>query len=377
MLNFTQNRLYNLMLLALTVVCWADNDESSTQLIVSGYIKNLNLYAIHTNGHGSVKPSLTGSDLNRIRLKSSLNFGTYWHSEIWLDNEFEQGTMSSNVNDQNGWFNMNWRLIEGDSYNLQQSLPRALLTLETDLWTIVVGRQRIAWGTGFIWNPTDLLNPVNPLAIERAERSSTNALYVSRAIGELSQAELVLAYNDDRPNFATRFGSNWGNYDFSVLVGRFGLNKTVGGDFAGYIGGAGFRGELIITDPDSSELPNLVRFVLNADYNFSYQIYGLIEVHYSNQKLQTNPALKNSIANDNSNVEIAIMLSKSISPPLNLSLLSLFDLKDSGMMIGPTLSFSPFDQTEFILGAYLFRGNTTSQFGLLPQTAFTSVVYHF
>ena len=136
------------MLLALTVVCWADNDESSTQLIVSGYIKNLNLYAIHTNGHGSVKPSLTGSDLNRIRLKSSLNFGTYWHSEIWLDNEFEQGTMSSNVNDQNGWFNMNWRLIEGDSYNLQQSLPRALLTLETDLWTIVVGRQRIAWGTG-------------------------------------------------------------------------------------------------------------------------------------------------------------------------------------------------------------------------------------
>ena len=376
MLNFTHNRLYNLMLLTLTVVCWADNDESSTQFIFSGYIKNLNLYAVHINDHSSVKPSLTGSDLNRIRLKSSLNFGAYWHSEIWLDNQFEHGTINSNVNDQSGWFNMNWRL-SGDGYNLQQALPRAFLTFETDLWTIVVGRQRIAWGTGFIWNPTDLLNPINPLAIERAERSATNALYVSQAIGELSQAELAVTYNDDRPNFAIRFGSNWGNYDFSVLIGRFDLKKTVGGDFAGYIGGAGFRGELSITDPDSSEQPNLVRAVLNADYNFPYQIYGLIEVHYSNQKLQTNPALKNSVANDNSNVLMAIMLSKSISPPLNLNLLSLFDLKDSGAMIGPTLSFSPFDQTEFILGAYLFWGDAKSQFGLLPQIAFTSVVYHF
>ena len=145
-----------LLFISGTSVCWADN----TEFFLGGYIKNINLYALYNDGQMLDEPRLRkpepdthliGSDLNRLRLESELNFGSYWHSEIWLDTELQQGLISSSqdiadaeqIGRTNAWSNLTWTLSKGHGYHLQQLFPRALVTLETDQWTATIGRQRI------------------------------------------------------------------------------------------------------------------------------------------------------------------------------------------------------------------------------------------
>ena len=96
----TQRWSLILLFLSGTSVCRADN----TEFFLGGYIKNINLYALYNDGQMLDEPRvkkpepdtrLIGSDLNRLRLESELNFGSYWHSEIWLDTELQQGFISS------------------------------------------------------------------------------------------------------------------------------------------------------------------------------------------------------------------------------------------------------------------------------------------
>ena len=379
-----------LLFLSGTSVCWADN----TEFFLGGYIKNINLYALYNDGQMLDEPRLKkpeldtrliGSDLNRLRLESELNFGSYWHSEIWLDTELQQGLISSSQDivdaeqrgRTNAWSNLTWTLSKGHGYHLQQLFPRALVTLETDQWTATIGRQRITWGTGFVWNPTDLLNPTDPLAVERAEKGGINAFYVARAIGDLSQIEVVLAEDDQRrsgPMYlsaATRVSGNLFNYDFSVLYGRFGKNHTFGGDFAGYLGNAGFRGELAYTLTGGAlSASDTVRAILNADYNFPYDIYTLVEFHLLAQPHQR-------LSTTSPQLQMAAMVSKSITPLFAANLFVLFNADDRSMVVGPTFTFVPNDNIEFMLGSYLFAGDEESLYGPMPRIGFTSIAYHF
>lgn len=386
----TQRWSLILLFLSGTSVCRADN----TEFFLGGYIKNINLYALYNDGQMLDEPRvkkpepdtrLIGSDLNRLRLESELNFGSYWHSEIWLDTELQQGLISSSqeIADAeqrgrtNAWSNLTWTFSKGHGYHLQQLFPRALVTLETDQWTATIGRQRITWGTGFVWNPTDLLNPTDPLAVERAEKGGINAFYVARAIGDLSQIEVVLAEDDQRrsgPMYlsaATRVSSNLFNYDFSVLYGRFGKNHTFGGDFAGYLGNAGFRGELAYSLTGGVlSASDTVRAILNADYNFPYDIYTLVEFHLLAQPHQR-------LSTTSTQLQMAAMVSKSITPRFAANLFVLFNADDRSMVVGPTFTFVPDDNIEFMLGSYLFAGDEESLYGPMPQIGFTSIAYHF
>ncbi|MFX8565689.1 hypothetical protein ABTL91_18930, partial [Acinetobacter baumannii] len=73
---------------------------------------------------------------------------------------------------------------------------RAWIGVEDEGGALRAGRQRIAWGTGKIWNPTDVVNPYQPTSIERDERRGVDALYAREGLGALGQAELVWAGED-------------------------------------------------------------------------------------------------------------------------------------------------------------------------------------
>ena len=41
---------------------------------------------------------------------------------------------------------------------------------------VTLGRQRVAWGTCWVWNPTDLFNPLNVLDFDYEERPASDAI---------------------------------------------------------------------------------------------------------------------------------------------------------------------------------------------------------
>ena len=53
----------------------------------------------------------------------------------------------------------------GERFEWRQRLYRAVLAYDWGGGQLSVGRQRIAWGSGRLWNPTDRFNPVAPTAI--------------------------------------------------------------------------------------------------------------------------------------------------------------------------------------------------------------------
>ena len=62
---------------------------------------------------------------------------------------------------------------------------------------IVFGLQKISMGVGRIWNPTDLFNPTNPLALEPDEVYGVFGLSYTYALSDLSEAMGVAAQRED------------------------------------------------------------------------------------------------------------------------------------------------------------------------------------
>ena len=62
---------------------------------------------------------------------------------------------------------------------------------------VSAGLQKISMGVGRIWNPTDLFNPKNPLALEPDEVDGVFALAYTYAPGTLSQIGAVAAQRAD------------------------------------------------------------------------------------------------------------------------------------------------------------------------------------
>lgn len=139
----------------------------------------------------------------------------------------------------------------GDVYG-RHRLYRAAMTLTRGNVDLKLGRQRIAWGTGRFWSPLDVLNPVNPLALEREERVGVDAALLEAKLGPLSRASLVYAPSPDRgpASRALQWHGNAAGVDGSLVAGRLRGLEIVGMDVASQIGDVGVRAEAARLNPD-------------------------------------------------------------------------------------------------------------------------------
>ncbi|MFQ5864501.1 MAG: hypothetical protein ACE5IW_04640 [bacterium] len=350
----------------------------------SGYAKNL---AIRTESFFTKQASIL--DISRFRTKGSLDLGSHFHSEVWLDTELLAGNFLATPDyalidslERPTFVDLNWTIAEGNQCNLRQLLFRAFTTIYTERVQITLGRQRIAWGTGFAWNPTDLLNPFNPAAIELEEKAGVDAVHVSVPLGALSRFEAAYAPGRNRlkSSLAFRVSSNFIGYDISVMGGNFRNAKVLGGDFAGYIGGAGFRGEFAYTwKPGHS---NYFRAILNADYNFPNDIYTFVEFYFNGQG-STNKkdydiyALLSGQTFNLAKHYLAASVAKNLTPLISLNFYGIFNLNDKSYLAGPALTYSLATNLEIAVSAYFFIGASDSEFGAQKNSYFGFMQYYF
>ncbi len=351
---------------------------------LNGYAKNL---AIRSKSILEDKTYLL--NISRLRTKGILDFGTKVHSEIWLDSEILAGNYLSTLDfalsksiERPTFANLDWTISDGDNHQLKQSLFRVFTTLYAGNAEIKVGRQRIAWGTGFVWNPTDLLNPYNPAAIELEEKTGVDAIYGVLPFGSLSRIEAAYAPGRGalKASTAARITTNWRDYDFSIMAGDFQDSFVVGGDFAGYIGGGGFRGEFAYTQQDGAG--NFLRAVVNADYNFPGDWYAFVEFYFNGQG-ESNKNDYNLTDLFSGNVfnlaqhYLAFSVTKSITPLFTFSAYNINNLNDHSVLFGPVLTYSLAENLELSLSSYLFIGANDTEYGQLKSSYFGSMQYYF
>lgn len=255
----------------------------------SGYVVNLPIYTV-TEGFGD-KNEGDFSNLTRLRLRPTVNFN--YSSRINIEYEvtsyyFDSPSAFNNTNydkSNRQLVDLTWQPINKSDYSLVHTIDRLSYRHEFDWGSIEAGRQRVAWGSGRVWNPTDLFNPINPASFSKIEKEGADAVTLVYYFGSFT--DLTLVYNPQEvignSNYGYRFRTNVGEYDLITVGGYFDERYVTGFDFAGNLLKAGIRGEGIISFDEDDFSENYVKFILGADYQFTPELYGLIEYHYNGE----------------------------------------------------------------------------------------------
>lgn len=170
-------------------------------------------------------------------------------------------------------------LLEEGPLRLQHNLDRLLLRWHTEAFALTVGRQALSWGTGRLWNPTDLLSPFAPTDVDREVRRGTDAVRLSLPVDELTQLDLLWLPQPRAAaqGFVIRLVTNVMQTDLSGSVAKYVDDLVLGADVAGDLGPLGAHGEIAWTLPvvGLEDDLDLVRSRARVDDDFVRGVAGL------------------------------------------------------------------------------------------------------
>lgn len=304
-------------------------------------------------------------NLTRVRLRPNLNLwegGTFtveyeltklYHSTSLLFNPVSSTSTRQIVN-------LNWNIVNRSNLTMNHFIDRLYFRQNFDFGQLNVGRQRIAWGTGRVWNPTDLFNPIHPSNFSKIEKDGSDAASLKINIGTFTDLNLVynIQKGESRNNVGLRFRTNYSEYDLSIMSGYFDDRVVMGGDFAGNLFDAGI------------------------DYQFTAKLYGLVEYHYNGEgatqksRYEFHRLLKGEIINV-ARRYFAVQSSYLIHPLVTSVVAVNSNLDDGSGFISTLLSYSFMDDLQFGAGGQIFYGSKYDEYWYFPRAIYLRGEYYF
>lgn len=291
------------------------------------------------------------------------------------------------------WLTMEHTVSTGTTNGFGVGAYRAWIGGEGEDWVARAGRQRIAWGTGKFWNPTDVLNPYQPTAIERDERRGVDALYARKGFGTLGQAEWVWAGRDrwvDHQMLA-RLRDNFGGWDVSALGGKISGSTAafmVGGDFAGNFHDGTLHGEWGYFHPQWRT--PYWKAGLGWDYTFADETKiralkdaAFVFEYYHAGNGRTDTRLYNFapvMAGDEATVAqnyFGASFSKDLNPLLKLEMFGVVNADDGSTFYDPSLVWNALDDLYLTVLVQRFGGEKRTEFGRQPNQLVLMGQYYF
>jgi hypothetical protein len=261
-------------------------------------------------------------------------------------------------------------------------------------WQVTLGRQRVAMGTCFVWNPTDLFNPRSILDFDYEEKPAFDGGRVQYYLGPLSKVEV-----DIRPGktsatatTAVAFTLNAWQYDFHFLAAQRSGLGVMGGSWAGDIAGGGFRGEVLVSQKPEQTLPGfydlsrttgaMVSGALSVDYTFPSSLYFHIESLYNSIGVTERAALfqRQSLALgllSPSRWSMFGEISYDITPLVRGSVFALQNPLDNSRVLVPSVTWSVATNLDLTVIALLFHGDTLTEFGGYGESGYLRLKFSF
>lgn len=359
---------------ALPLALWLSSAvqvSTAAQIELGGYYKNIFASSKTLPLLPPAEPYLL--DLNRLRLqlRGSLNerisFDLQYDNEIMLGDYLETAQFSLLKRRQpDTYFDLSRIYVDNDTLYGGHSLYRAYVDFSLPEVSLRVGRQRIAWGTAMLWNPMDILNPFNPIQLERLERQGIDAALADWDYDALSRVSLVYARQQGGPSSAVRWRSNLKGFDLSLMAGRFRGDAIGGFDFAGQLGEIGVRGE--ITRTRSGRDGRFTQAVVGADYTFSNTLSLNLELYYNGQGASDTPDYQfdRLLWGEIQSVGRRYLggyLGYDITPLLRWDNFIIVNLGDDSFFLAPSLVYSLTDNLEGTAGVQAFSGDSGTEYG--------------
>jgi hypothetical protein len=166
---------------------------------------------------------------------------------------------------------------------------RAFFKISVPQADVTLGKQRIAWGTGYIWNPTDVFNPFTlSFAVEEEQEQEVEAVRVEAPLGALAGIDAFVLTGDEWLNLkkGIRTNTTIGLYDLALSYVDLGKGAfQLGFDTSGELLGLGVRGEIAMVAPAAAD--RYFNYVLGWGYTLENG-WGMDMEYYYNGRGEHN-----------------------------------------------------------------------------------------
>lgn len=297
---------------------------------------------------------------------------------------------------------MDWFVWKNENSIGYAEIDRLYFDYNANNFHITIGRQRIAWGTSWVWNPTDFFNPLSILDFDYEELPSNDGLRIQYYTGAVSKVEFVIAPSrkKDQLTAAALISNNAFDYDFNLIAGIKNNRWVTGFSWVGDVSGAGFRGEVTLQQkpkriyeyellylqfeqqPISYSDKNIFSFVLSGDYTFPNSFYIHTEILFNNIGVKQFSGIFTKEASEigmlsPSKLSVFQEFSYNISPLVRASLFGIINPDDKSNVLVPSVSYSILTNLDFYLIALIFNGDKFTQYGDYGTSVFARVKYSF
>lgn len=283
-------------------------------------------------------------------------------------------------------------LIDQRDVVLVSQIDRLYLDWVSGPFQAIVGRQRIAWGTNLIWNPTDVFNPYNVLDFDYQERPGVDAIRAQYYTGPTSRVEVGFApgeFSHERTAVGLVSTNMW-EYDFNVMGGAFHEGYVFGFSWAGQIADGGFRGEARYTgdqttlDPMTKQ-PGRLSYLLvaiSADYTFSSSLYIHTEILFNSDGVMENAGLWWPLAiargwYSPARWSVYQEFSYDLTLLVRGSFFGLINPSDGSFILVPSASWSVATDWDLFFIALIPQGDDFTEWGPFGTSVFASVKWSF
>jgi hypothetical protein len=273
----------------------------------------------------------------------------------------------------------------GRRFEWRQRVYRAVLAYDWGGGKVSAGRQRIAWGSGRLWNPTDRFNPVAPTAIEPEEKTGVDSAFGELRFGQFGALQGVAAPGRGSRNVRRKLAIRWrdtvGELDYAVLAGRIGDETVLGLDLAGNLWQGGIRLEALLGRPEESR--RYAQLAAGYDYTlatdlFPAGLYLLAEYFYNGGALGAlPPPLPSDRLESRNGHFLGLSAGYDLTPLWRLDGLMIWDLTGRSLFLSPQLSWSAAANLDVSLFAQLFAGGAGSEFGAFENAFFLRLELFF
>lgn len=264
-----------------------------------------------------------------------------------------------------GLLDLTKNTITQPDYFMNTALDRLYGAFTFKNWELRVGRQRINWGIGLVWNPNDLFNSYSYMDFDYQERPGSDAVSLTCYTSDNAALDLAIKLDSNRQvTAAMRYFFNQHDIDWQLLAGKVGRDWMAGGGWSGNIQDLAFRGEVSVYSdktlvgtldvdralPGEWYLHAACIFNNHASYNRSYA------------------PLSNGASLDPKRLSFGKfggfgLVSHSFSPIFKSSLAGMYNFQDHAYYLSPSIDVSLTDNLNALFLGQILNGSAFSANG--------------
>ncbi|MCW9005957.1 MAG: hypothetical protein OQK70_11905 [Gammaproteobacteria bacterium] len=276
--------------------------------------------------------------------------------------------LSSNIRDENN--------------DLQQHrIDRLSLAYSHDQLVVRLGRQAVSWGNGFVFHPMDIINPFDPVAIDKDYKTGDDMLYGQWLMDNGNDWQMMILprrnlsgdIDNDQASQAIKFHALTPKGDVDVLYARHYDQAILALGYAKSILDAVWRLDVLVTELSNQQ--KVTMLMSNLDYScvwLEHNVYGFAEYFYNELgeadfSLSPDAELSSRLSRGElfttAKHYLSLGLNIELHPLVNLSPTMIVNLDDNSYLMPITLNYNWTENRVLKTSLILSAGDSLSEYG--------------